>query len=153
MKKRVLKELTTESIVVDQDGVVLSNTTSRRVITTLNKDSFIQVFTAKIKDWCNLSRSQHSVLIALWNRAEKDTNRVVLVKQIKEEIAAETELAVGSVKNAITGLTRRNLIINLSSSLYVLNPQYFFNGSEVARSKCIEFIFEFKFVEEEQNEQ
>mgnify|MGYP000259018234 CR=1 FL=1 len=153
MKKIVLKESTTENIVVDEDGVVLSSTTSRKVITTLKKDSFIQVFTAKIKDWCNLSRSQHSVLIALWNRAEKDTNRVFLVKQIKEEIAAETELAVGSVKNAITVLIRRNLIINLSSSLYVLNPQYFFNGSEVARSKCIEFIFEFKFVEEEQNEQ
>jgi len=123
------------------------------VITTLNKDSFIQVFTAKIKDWCNLSRSQHSVLIALWNRAEKDTNRVVLVKHIKEEIAAEAELAPGSVKNALGALTRRKLIINIASGLYVLNPQYFFNGSEVARSKCIQFIFEFNFVEEEQNEQ
>jgi len=147
MKKNLVRETVTKSKIITEDGVIKDESSKRRIVTTIKKEDFIQVFTRKISDWNRLSSSQHKILSSLWSRAEKDTNRVYLVKRVKEEISEETGISFGGVKNGISALTRKKLLISIGTGVYVLNPEYFFNGSEIKRAECLEFIFEFKFIE------
>ena len=66
-------------------------------------------------------------------------NRVVVNKQIKDEIVFKTKLADSTVKNALTSLVKKNIVFkdDKYKGVYYLNPQYFFKGKVTDRTKCI----------------
>ena len=73
--------------------------------------------------------------------AEWNTNRIILVKAIKEEIATKLEYSnYKQIDNSVRRLVEQNILIKGGRSEYYLNPEYFFRGTSQERLKAVQFI-------------
>ena len=120
---------------VDQNtGVV----TERRWITkqTIKTEKFIKYYAESLIliEW--LTNGQYRILFELGKISEYNTNKVSLDKEKREEIAKSCQMA--SINQAISILTRSNILIKKSSTLYVINPRILFNGEETERLKMLD---------------
>ena len=79
---------------------------------------------------------QYRILFELGKISEYNTNKVSLDKEKREEIAKSCQMA--SINQAISILTRSNILIKKSSTLYVINPRILFNGEETERLKMLD---------------
>ena len=110
----------------------------------VSSERFIMVYLDDMASILGLSKgAEYKVLMWLWERAEFDTNKIVVVKAIKKEMEKELGIAYRTIVNSITSLTRKNLLLNPDRSVYYLNPKFFFKGSEMARRKQIRVLIEY----------
>lgn len=114
----------------------------------VEKEKFMLVYLESISGILRISSPiEYKVLLALWEMSEFETNRVILVKPIKESIAEKLNYGFKTVENAISRLAKKELLIKKGAGIYFLNPKYFFKGSEIARSNAIKVIFEFSLTD------
>ena len=136
-KVKLLKETSEE--IINEEGTILSS--RREIVTVAKKEKFGIIYIQHLWNVLGIKSATHlRVMIAIWTLSEMDTNRVFLVKSIKEEIASKTGYTLGTVQNSITFLVKKEMLIRTDSSVYIINPTYFFRGSEIARSKTIELL-------------
>lgn len=110
----------------------------------VSSNRFIMVYLDDMASVLGLSKgAEYKVLMWLWERAEFDTNKIVVVKAIKKEMESDLDVAYRTIVNSITSLTRKGLLLNPDRSVYYLNPKYFFKGSEMARRKQIRVLIEY----------
>lgn len=141
---------TFEQIIDKESGEEI---TSRRVIKqTIAREKFMAIYLQDASGYLEIESTVHfKVLFALWQLAEFDTNELILIKSKKEEIAAKLEYAYKTVDNAITQLAKKQIIIRKNTSVYYLNPKFFWKGSEIARSKALEVVLQYN-IEDFENE-
>lgn len=112
--------------------------TERRWITkqTIKTEKFIKYYAESLSliEW--LTNGQYRILFELGKISEYNTNKVSLDKEKREEIAKSCQMA--SINQAISILTRSNILIKKSSTLYVINPRILFNGEETERLKMLD---------------
>lgn len=112
--------------------------TERRWITkqTIKTEKFIKYYAESLIliEW--LTNGQYRILFELGKISEYNTNKVSLDKEKREEIAKSCQMA--SINQAISILTRSNILIKKSSTLYVINPRILFNGEETERLKMLD---------------
>ena len=112
--------------------------TERRWITkqTIKTEKFIKYYAESLIliEW--LTNGQYRILFELGKISEYNTNKVSLDKEKREEIAKSCQMA--SLNQAISILTRSNILIKKSSTLYVINPRILFNGEETERLKMLD---------------
>jgi len=150
-KKRNYYEKHVTSYDIETGEVTTQESTVKKAVT---KDSFIQTY---LEDMSGLMRiktkTELRVLIHIWKRCQFDTNQIVLVKGIKEQIANDAECSLQTVSNCITTLTKKDLLVRDSSSkksaIYYLNPKYFFKGYLENRPKALKMIIKYQFQEPE----
>lgn len=93
----------------------------------------------------NLNNKESCLLHYLCERMD-DGNNVYLDRNFKEEFIAytkhigipENNFSMAIIDKAITKLKKLNLIIQKQQGYYMVNPRYFFKGSEVDRIKVLE---------------
>lgn len=139
------------NIIVDsQTGEQIEH--SRRFTKQVEKEKFMMVYLENMAGILEVnSPIEFKVLLSLWQLSEFDTNKIFIVKDTKEEIALKTGYQFKTVENAISKLSKKDLLIRKSTAVYFLNPKYFFKGSEIARANAAKVIFEFKFVDKTEN--
>jgi hypothetical protein len=129
--------------VVNEDGEIemLSRVVKRKV----SRDKFIMLYLKDIRGILGLSsKAEFKVLLSICEMVGYNTNEIILIKPIKEKIAAATDLSYGGVSNAISNLRKKDVLIRSASSTYVLNPKYFFKGEDRERANVVKLTYEYQ---------
>jgi len=145
-KKKVIYE--ESKIVTDKEtGEVIQETS--KVIKKVAHDEFMQVYLDDLKGIMSIeNKSQLKVLVELWKLAKFNTNQVIIVKAVKQQIADNIGIAYKTVDNHIVKMQKSGLLIRKDRSVYYLNPKYFFKGYLENRPKLIRFIVEYQIKNE-----
>lgn len=143
-----------ESIQLGAGGEIIS--AQIKTIRTIKAEQFCQVYLQDNEEFFKLSKSESNVLAVLWYTSnyyeDKDVslpgNKISLDEQLRDVIKKKTGLASGTIKNTITSLVTKKMILKDTryKSVYYLNPEYFFKGKISDRTNIIKNIVEYKFV-------
>jgi len=136
---------------IDKDTgevVEIQQTVKRKV----EKDKFAMMYLKDISGILELNtKGEYKVMLSLVQRSHYNTNEVRIMKDVKLEIAEEVGLSYDSVRKSIINLTRKKIIVrkrdlqnNEVRGVYILNPNYFFKGEDVERSKIIKLVLEYE---------
>lgn len=83
----------------------------------------------KVLYYCNIN--------AQWN-----TNMIALTKPVLLDIEKKIGLKYQTVRNAISKLKKLNILIDLGSATYRINPRYYWKGNSSDRLKTMKYVLE-----------
>ena len=135
-----------ESIKVGVSGEILS------AIKTVSAEQFCQIYLRDNEEFYKLSKAESNVLAVLWYTSNyyEDKDRALPGNKISldETIKIKTNLAAGTIRNTITSLVKKKMLLKDSryKAVYYLNPEYFFKGKISDRTQIIKNIIEYKFI-------
>lgn len=139
-----------ESIKVGVSGEILS------AIKTVSAEQFCQIYLRDNEEFYKLSKAESNVLAVLWYTSnyyeDKDRalsgNKISLDEELRDTIKIKTNLAAGTIRNTITSLVKKKMLLKDSryKAVYYLNPEYFFKGKISDRTQIIKNIIEYKFI-------
>jgi len=118
IQKQVINEITGEIAITE-------NTT---VMTVGKEPNFIKIYLDDVMYFIDMPSSASGILLSIAKRMNYD-NKVTLVKSIKEDIAQETNLDLGTINNAITNFKKKNILISSGRSVYTINPHLIGKGA------------------------
>lgn len=109
------------------------------------------------EEFYKLSKAESNVLAVLWYTSnyyeDKDRalpgNKISLDEELRDTIKIKTNLAAGTIRNTITSLVKKKMLLKDSryKAVYYLNPEYFFKGKISDRTQIIKNIIEYKFIQ------
>ena len=144
-----------ESIKVGVGGEILS--AEVKTIKTVSAEQFCQIYLRDNEEFYKLSKAESNVLAVLWYTSnyyeDKDRalpgNKISLDEELRDTIKIKTNLAAGTIRNTITSLVKKKMLLKDSryKAVYYLNPEYFFKGKISDRTKIIKNIIEYKFIQ------
>lgn len=136
-----------ESIEVGVGGEILS---------VLKLLVLCQIYLRDNEEFYKLSKAESNVLAVLWYTSnyyeDKDRalpgNKISLNEELRDTIKIKTNLAAGTIRNTITSLVKKKMLLKDSryKAVYYLNPEYFFKGKISDRTQIIKNIIEYKFI-------
>lgn len=143
-----------ESIKVGMGGEILS--AEVKTIKTVSVEQFCQIYLRDNEEFYKLSKAESNVLAVLWYTSnyyeDKDRalpgNKISLDEELRDTIKIKTNLAAGTIRNTITSLVKKKMLLKDSryKAVYYLNPEYFFKGKISDRTQIIKNIIEYKFI-------
>lgn len=143
-----------ESIKVGIGGEILS--AEVKTIKTVSAEQFCQIYLRDNEEFYKLSKAESNVLAILWYTSnyyeDKDRalpgNKISLDEELRDTIKIKTNLAAGTIRNTITSLVKKKMLLKDSryKAVYYLNPEYFFKGKISDRTQIIKNIIEYKFI-------
>lgn len=143
-----------ESIKVGMGGEILS--AEVKTIKTVSAEQFCQIYLRDNEEFYKLSKAESNVLAVLWYTSnyyeDKDRalpgNKISLDEELRDTIKIKTNLAAGTIRNTITSLVKKKMLLKDSryKAVYYLNPEYFFKGKISDRTQIIKNIIEYKFI-------
>ena len=144
-----------ESIKVGVGGEILS--AEVKTIKTVSAEQFCQIYLRDNEEFYKLSKAESNVLAVLWYTSnyyeDKDRallgNKISLDEELRDTIKIKTNLAAGTIRNTITSLVKKKMLLKDSryKAVYYLNPEYFFKGKISDRTQIIKNIIEYKFIQ------
>ena len=144
-----------ESIKVGVGGEILS--AEVKTIKTVSAEQFCQIYLRDNEEFYKLFKAQSNVLAVLWYTSnyyeDKDRalpgNKISLDEELRDTIKIKTNLAAGTIRNTITSLVKKRMLLKDSryKAVYYLNPEYFFKGKISDRTQIIKNIIEYKFIQ------
>ena len=144
-----------ESIKVGVGGEILS--AEVKTIKTVSAEQFCQIYLRDNEEFYKLSKAESNVLAVLWYTSnyyeDKDRalpgNKISLDEELRDTIKIKTNLAAGTIRNTITSLVKKKMLLKDSryKAVYYLNPEYFFKGKISDRNQIIRNIIEYKFIQ------
>lgn len=142
-----------ESIKVGIGGEILS--AEVKTIKTVSAEQFCQIYLRDNEEFYKLSKAESNVLAVLWytsNYYEDRAlpgNKISLDEELRDTIKIKTNLAAGTIRNTITSLVKKKMLLKDSryKAVYYLNPEYFFKGKISDRTQIIKNIIEYKFIQ------
>ena len=118
---------------------------ARKTITmNVPYDKFIKIYLEDFSGFLNIGKGEIRVLSYCWQISEYNTGRIYLVKKIKEEMSAVVKIKIESIDNIIYKLVRKNLLISEGTSVYRLNPKFFWKGDESERTNVLQVVVNYK---------
>lgn len=144
-----------ESIKVGVGGEILS--AEVKTIKTVSAEQFCQIYLRDNEEFYKLFKAESNVLAVLWYTSnyyeDKDRalpgNKISLDEELRDTIKIKTNLAAGTIRNTITSLVKKKMLLKDSryKAVYYLNPEYFFKGKISDRTQIIKNIIEYKFIQ------
>lgn len=129
------------------DNTTGETTSSRKtIVRTIPYDKFIKIYLEDFSGIFDIGRGDIKVLAYCWKITEYNTGRIYLVKTIKEEMALEIKIKLESIDNIIYRLVKKNLLLVEGTSVYRLNPEYFWKGDETVRAEILEIVIKYKLI-------
>lgn len=141
-----------ESIKVGVGGEILS--AEVKTIKTVSAEQFCQIYLRDNEEFYKLSKAESNVLAVLWYTSnyyeDKDRalpgNKISLDEELRDTIKVKTNLAAGTIRNTITSLVKKKMLLK-DSRYKAVNPEYFFKGKISDRTQIIKNIIEYKFIQ------
>lgn len=141
-----------ESIKVGIGGEILS--AEIKTIKTVSAEQFCQIYLRDNEEFYKLSKAESNVLAVLWYTSNYydealPGNKISLDEELRDTIKIKTNLAAGTIRNTITSLVKKKMLLKDSryKAVYYLNPEYFFKGKISDRTQIIKNIIEYKFIQ------
>ena len=141
-----------ESITIGEGGEIIS--ANIKTLRTVSPEQFCQIYLQENEEFFSLSKAESNVLAVCWYMSnyydDKDFqipgNKVTLDEQLRDIIKLKTKLAAGTIKNTITSLVKKNMLIKDEKykSIYYLNPKFFFKGKLNDRTQLIKHTIEYQ---------
>ena len=126
----------------------------QRVKRRVERDKFAMIYLKDISSILDLgTKGEYKVLLALLPRSNYNTNEVRIMKDVKTDIAKETNLSLNSVNKAVKNLNSKEIIIRKKHEgeeirgVYILNPTYFFKGEDMERAKVFKMVLEYEITD------
>ena len=128
-KQEKLKKVTYEEETIEIDNetgeVVKVKNTKTAIVST--EPDFLKLYLSDIKRIFSLEKNVSLVLYSIILRMGYD-NKFVSVKDTKELIAKDTGLKVETIDVAISKLKKESILIPISKSVYLVDPNLFARG-------------------------
>ena len=137
-----LKKGSSETIITknEESGEVVDVQTKHHTYLAATKEQFfigyVSMLSLFYEDLNGPEIKVYSYLLAHYNF---DTT-IAIIKTIKEDIAKKIGIKIGTIDNALGGLTRKNLIYPAGKATYKLNPRYAFKGKTSERNELLRSI-------------
>lgn len=132
---------------VDKDGNTIELT--QEISYSLPRNTFMRVYLDNIAPLLELNKTDLRVLLVLWGMAGYNNNEVTLVKGHKERMGIGLGYSQSNINNSISRLAKKEILIRLEKSIYILNPKYFFYGKDIARANVIHNVLTYSMTKEE----
>ena len=114
-------------------------------IKEVKSEDFIRVYLSDLSGLMKLKGDiEFKVLIWLWKETGWNNECVVIEKIKKEKIAEELKVRVQSISDALSRLTKKEVIIKKHRMWYYLNPNMFFKGEEKARKEVFDVKIQYQ---------
>jgi len=83
-----------------------------------------------------------SIKVLMWGilNCNYNTNIVSFTKPMCDMIGEEYNLKYGSIKNAISKLSTRKVLLPMGSGMYRINPRYAWKGGSSERKKTMQYV-------------
>lgn len=88
-----------------------------------------------------LSGPEIKVYAWLLEKYPSDTT-IAIVKGIKQEMSQVIGIKVGTIDNAISGLTAKGMIYSTGKAIYKMNPRYAYKGPTADRNRRLKAVLE-----------
>ena len=118
--------------------------TKRTIVRNVPYDKFVKIYLEDFAGIFDIGRGEIKVLSYCWKITEYNTGRIYLVKTVKEEMSKEISIKLESIDNIIYRLVKKKLLLSEGTSVYRLNPAYFWKGEETARAEVLEIVIRYK---------
>jgi hypothetical protein len=118
--------------------------TKRTIVRNVPYDKFVKIYLEDFAGIFDIGRGEIKVLSHCWKITEYNTGRIYLVKTVKEEMSKEISIKLESIDNIIYKLVKKKLLLSEGTSVYRLNPKYFWKGEETARAEVLEIVVRYK---------
>ena len=106
------------------------------------KDQFAFMYSSIIGALNGLNGSDIKLLMFCSLNCTYNSNIIALNSHFLELISSQSGVSVGSLKNSLTSLHKKNILIKLGGATYRVNPRYFWKGENTERTKTMKFILE-----------
>lgn len=141
--KEKLKTVGASHSVIVEDGVIVEETFQEDKVIVGDSGEFFLLYVsvqAKLKE---LSLSEERLFRYCCMECDKN-NWINLSKDLREVCAVETGLAEQTIKNALSTLVKKCLLIKRSErgGNYMVNPRYLTKQGTKARKKLLKFVLE-----------
>lgn len=125
--KKIIDTSIERIIKTDIDGIVVSDeTTMSNTIRIVEKEpAYMKLYLDDLALLRQLSKMENLILHEIFKITQYNTNRVILNKFYREEIARKLEIKDQTIRNAISKLSKLNLLIKQGTGVYILNPNHF----------------------------
>lgn len=125
---RKLTDISIEkTLKTDENGVILSEETEvKNTIRIVEKEPpYMKLYLDDLALLRKLSKNENLILHEIFKITQYNTNRVILNKFYRTQIAKHLEIKDQSIRNAISKLTKLHILLKEDTGVYILNPNYF----------------------------
>lgn len=112
-----------------------------------SKEQFVILYIKHIALMNKLPYSEMKFLLCCSGVIEWNTNDLVLGPKVVEELCKCSGLQMTTIRNAVSSLTKKGFMKKKQSNWYILNPEIFFYGQDIERTKMFELTYQWKIKE------
>lgn len=125
--KKVVNTSIEKIIRTDIDGTVVSEETNiSNTIRIVEKEPpYMKLYLDDLALLRQLSKMENLILHEIFKITQYNTNRVILNKFYRDEISKKLDIKDQTIRNAISKLSKLDLLIKQGTGVYILNPHYF----------------------------
>lgn len=133
--------------VIGEGGEILDEVVDKYLADSHNE--FFLFYVGAITLLKDLRLPEIKVLAWMMGHISFNSNLVVITKPVKEMIAADMDLALGSINNALPKLVKAGLIYKNEGAkrdgCYYIHPEYFWKGDISERNKKLKYVLELRY--------
>lgn len=132
------------SDVVDYDtGQVRKSMTIKRDVISTSK--FIQVYIEDIGALIGCTNAEKNLIICCWKLdfVEFNTNELLIAGARRKELSTCSGIKLSSIYNLVNRLKKKNIIVTNETGRIYLNPNLFFFGYEIERTKMLQLRIDY----------
>lgn len=143
-----------------ENGRVIDTTVTQEYKTAVNTDNFFMVFFENMGSFLGLKRMSDARLIAcMCKLADFDTGRVLLTKEIREQLCKDCQVQYSNLSRSLTRLVSAGLLTG-GKGTYTINPNIFWKGTTKSRTEILKtggltfkvtFVDPSKYMNDEEN--
>ncbi|MCL5271972.1 MAG: replication/maintenance protein RepL [Gammaproteobacteria bacterium] len=130
-KKKIVHTEIERNITTDSDGVIINEqqmvTNKMQLIST--EPPYIKVYLKDISMLNDLGKHDNAILHEIFKISQYNTNLVTLNKYYREQICKALDTTDATVRNAISKLSKKELLLKKGTGVYMLNPTLFGHGT------------------------
>lgn len=128
--KKVLRTEIEQNVITTSDGEVLEeNRISNRTQVISTEPPYIKVYLKDIARLNELGKHDNSILHEIFKLTQYNTNLVTLNKYFREQICNALNTTDATVRNCISKLNKKGILIKKGTGVYMLNPNLFGHGT------------------------
>ena len=156
MSNKIYEASTIKQEINFETGEIKSIEQERYIVKKIDQSEFVLVYLhdiIKILSIADINFTDIKVLAQIWELAQFNTGEVYLIKLKKEAIATKLNLTISAIEKSVIRLSKNKLIIKQGdgrNAIYIINPSYFWKGTEISRQKSLKLIIKYEIQEQEQ---
>jgi replication protein RepL len=108
-----------------------------------NTEMFIRTYVEDIGLLAKCSGAEQSAILCCLKYLDYNTNRLYIDSQRRKEICDCSGMKENTLNTVIPRLVKKKILIKESNAAYLLNPKFFFFGSDIERGKVFDLVIRY----------